>query len=87
MVAGLARCIRTDMDCADICRMTAAVLSRRTAYDADVTRALLRACAAACRACADECAAHAGTHDHCRICAEVCRRCELACEDLLTSLG
>ncbi|MCH2844302.1 four-helix bundle copper-binding protein [Listeria monocytogenes] len=25
-------------------------------------------------------------HEHCRICAEVCRRCERACADLIASL-
>ncbi|WP_396415740.1 four-helix bundle copper-binding protein [Kocuria sp.] len=26
-------------------------------------------------------------HDHCRICAEACRRCEQACADLLAVIG
>jgi hypothetical protein len=40
-----------------------------------------------CRACAVECERHAAHHDHCRVCAEVCRRCEQACGDLLASMG
>jgi uncharacterized membrane protein len=87
MVADLTKCIRTDADCADICGTAAAVLSRHTGYDANVTRAILQACAVVCKACADECEAHADRHDHCRICAEACRRCEQACDDLLSSLG
>lgn len=53
-VGGLAKCIRTDMDCADICTATAAVLSRHTGYDANITAAILKACAMVCKACGDE---------------------------------
>ena len=67
--------------------LTGRVLSRQTDYDATVTTALLRACAAACRACADECASHAAMHEHCRICAEACRRCEHACDGLVAAAG
>ncbi|UCM89679.1 four-helix bundle copper-binding protein [Streptomyces marincola] len=86
-VAELTTCIRTDLDCADICEATGRVLSRHTGYDANVTRAQLRACATVCGACADECARHADSHEHCRVCAEACRRCERACDELLASLG
>ncbi|MGW4545439.1 four-helix bundle copper-binding protein [Streptomyces violaceorubidus] len=86
-VADLTKCIRTDMDCADVCGTTAAVLSRHTGYDANVTRAVLQACATVCRACGDECARHAGMHEHCRVCAEACRSCEQACDELLAGLG
>ncbi|MEV6717615.1 four-helix bundle copper-binding protein [Lentzea sp. NPDC051208] len=86
-VAELTKCIRTDLDCADICGATARVLSRHTAYDADISRALLEACAVACKACGDECWSHANMHEHCRICAEACRACETACRDLLATIG
>src|SRR5687768_1385280 len=36
MVAELTKCIRTDLDCADICAATARVLSRHTGYDANI---------------------------------------------------
>jgi hypothetical protein len=87
MVAELRTCIRTNLDCADICGTTGRVLSRHTAYDANITRTILQACAEACRACGDTCASHAEMHEHCRICAEACRRCEEACSRLLDSLG
>jgi hypothetical protein len=87
MVAQLTTCIRTDLDCADICAATARVLSRHTGYDANISRALLEACATACKACGDECARHAEMHEHCRICAEACRACEQACRDLLASMS
>ncbi|MGY1696073.1 MULTISPECIES: four-helix bundle copper-binding protein [unclassified Geodermatophilus] len=87
MVAELTTCIRTCTDCADVCGTTGRVLSRHTGYDANLTRAVLAACATACRACGDECSRHASMHDHCRICAEACRRCEQACRDLIAALG
>jgi hypothetical protein len=86
-VADLRRCIRSDLDCADVCAATGRVLSRHTGYDANLTRAVLEACATACRSCGDECEQHAGMHEHCRVCAESCRRCEQACRDLLAALG
>lgn len=55
-VADLVTCIRTDLDCADICETTGRVLSRHTGYDANLTRAVLEACAMACKSCGDECA-------------------------------
>jgi uncharacterized protein DUF326 len=86
-VAELTKCIRTDNDCADICAITARVLSRHTGYDANLTRSLLETCATACRACGDECASHAEAHEHCRICAEACRSCEEACRQLLAAMA
>lgn len=87
MVAELVTCVRTNLDCADICDTTGRVLSRHTGYDANLTRSILRACVQACRSCGDECARHADMHEHCRVCAEACRRCEQACRDLLDVLG
>lgn len=85
VVEDLTRCIRTDLDCADICQTTANVLSRHTGFDANVTRAIVGACAVACAACADECGQHT-EHEHCRVCAEACRNCRRACDELLSSL-
>jgi hypothetical protein len=87
MVAELTKCIRTNLDCADICATTGAVLSRHTGYDANLSKAMLEAATVAARSCAIECQSHAGMHEHCRICAETCRRCESACADLLSALG
>ena len=30
---------------------------------------------------------YAEMHEHCRVCAGACRRCETACRDLIASLG
>ncbi|MEQ7739658.1 four-helix bundle copper-binding protein [Escherichia coli] len=48
---------------------------------------MLEACRTACGACAEECERHAAMHDHCQICAEACRRCEQACDALLSSIA
>ena len=87
-VARQVKCIRLDLDCADVCTATARILGRRTESDAGVTRAQLEACIAACRACGDECEMH-GEHgmDHCAVCAEACRRCEQACQELLAAVS
>ena len=87
MVAELTKCIRINLDCADVCETTGRVLSRQTGSDANITRAVLLACEVACKACAGECEQHAQMHEHCRVCAEACRRCERACADLLAALG
>lgn len=83
----LRKCIRSDTDCADICSTTARIVSRHTGYDANLTRAVLQACATAFRSCGEECAIHASRYEHCRVCAEACRRCEQACQELIDTLG
>ena len=85
-VAEMVRCIRLCLDCADTCQATGRILIRQTEPDLGVLRAEIEACVATCRASAEECDKHASHHEHCRICAEVCRRCERACEDLLATI-
>ena len=87
MVAELTKCIRLCLDCADVCTATLRVVSRQTEYDANVTRALLEACATTCKSSGDECERHARLHEHCRVCAEACRRCEAACNELFGAIG
>ena len=84
--ASLRKCIRLNLDCAQICATTAALIARPGAQDRKVLRAQLEACAAACRACADECDRHADMHEHCRICAESCRACAEACDEMKGAL-
>src|ERR671912_446974 len=72
----LARCIRLDLDCADVCDATGKILSRQTAFEPQMARAALDACAQACRLCGEECEQRAEHGmEHYRICAEACRRC------------
>ncbi len=43
MVADLAACIRTDLDCADICQTTGTIINRQTATNTGIVRSLLEA--------------------------------------------
>jgi Domain of Unknown Function (DUF326) len=87
MVAELRRCIRLDLDCAEICRATGAILARYAAAGEPEVRAVLRACVETCRRCAEEGARHAAHHAHCRVCAEVCKACADACEKAQSAAG
>jgi uncharacterized membrane protein len=78
------QCIRLNLDCAEICSVTARLIARPGAQDQELLRAQLEACATACRACADECERHAD--EHCRICAEACRACAEACDRMKSAL-
>lgn len=69
----VAACIRLDKDCAAICWLAAAFMSRRSEFDT----AVCGLCAAVCRACGTECESHES--DHCRRCAETCRACAEEC--------
>ncbi len=81
MVADLVQCIRLTLDCADVCRVTSVLASRRAGSDEALIAAQLEVCQQACRRCAEECGRHADRHEHCRICADACRRCEAACRE------
>ncbi|MBO0837852.1 MAG: four-helix bundle copper-binding protein [Actinobacteria bacterium] len=85
-LADMVRCIRLCLACTDICTATVGVVSRPGERDSNVIRPLLEACAASCLSCGDECERHAHMHEHCRVCAGACRRCERACRDLLAAL-
>ena len=75
-VSMMARCIELDVDCAELCSITAAFLAR----DSESSSTLAAVCGEVCQACADECAKHDA--DHCRKCAEVCAECAEACREL-----
>ena len=79
-IDALRRCIRLDLDCADLCGTTARLLARATDESGEALRATLTACMRACAACARECERH--DMQHCQICAQVCRRCEESCRQL-----
>ena len=86
-VAHLTQCIRLNLDCADICAATAAVLTRRTGSNEPVIRATLELCAFACQVCAEECLRHGNIHEHCRLCAQACRACQQACQAVLPEMS
>jgi hypothetical protein len=84
-VSALINCIRLNLDCADVCHVTATLLTRPSHRDAPALRAQLEACLEICRACADECSRHSDM-DHCRLCAETCYACAEACEQMMGAL-
>ena len=67
-------CIRLDRDCADICRLTAALIARGS----DHAMHVLKECVEVCQKCHDECAKHDDAH--CKQCAEACKACVAACK-------
>ena len=72
----MAECIRLDRDCAEICWMASAFMSRGSQFAV----ALCRLCAESCEACGAECARH--EVDHCQRCAEACRHCAEECRKM-----
>lgn len=86
-MADLVTRVRRNLDCADVCTSTGTVLSCQTGNNVETTRAALEAGRTGCRSCGEECEQHAQMHEHCRVCAAACRRCEKACADLLAAMG
>ena len=84
--AQMAQCVRDDLDCADLCGVTARHLARLNASDKQLTLAVLAACIEACVQCAGSCAPHREHHEHCRLCEQACNRCEAACQALLDAI-
>jgi hypothetical protein len=76
-------CIVLCLNSAELCNVTARVLSRPAHWDQFVVDRLLQACVRACTKSAEECARHAQHHRHCAVCAKVCRECVYACSELL----
>jgi hypothetical protein len=86
-VADMRRCIRLCLDCVDTCTATIGVATRQSDVDLDLLRAMVDTCSRVCAASAEECERHAAHHAHCRVCAEVCRHCERACDELVAAIG
>ena len=74
----LIRCIKLNIDCADVCRLAASLLSRGSEHGLH----LIDECAELCDACADECEKHSGM-EHCKKCAEVCKHCAGTCIEMV----
>jgi hypothetical protein len=70
----LAHCIKMNMDCVEICKVTLSFVSR----DSEHAFQLRDECEEICRCCANECSKHEHM-EHCRICAEVCRETAALC--------
>lgn len=73
----LAPCVRINLDCAEICRVLATLLSRGSVHG----NHLLNECAEVCTKCADECSMHTQM-EHCKVCAAICRECSSACTEM-----
>lgn len=82
-VHALIECIRTNIDCAEVCTTTARLLARQTAPGSPVIKAQLAAAIAATQACAAACDWHGTILEHCRVCAEACKAAQAACEKVL----
>ncbi len=80
-------CIRLNLDCAEVCLATARLLEREPSTPATLMHAQLHACVIACQLCAAECGRHAEHHEHCRLCADACVRCQRRCNYLLGELS
>jgi hypothetical protein len=78
------QCIRSCLDCADICDTMTKVAMRRTGENVEVVRMLLETCVSTCELCAEECERH--EHEHCRLCALMCRECAGDCRSALPAL-
>ena len=81
-VAEMATCVALCVTCADVCDVTARLLSRPAHWDRFTVHRSLQACVRSCTNSAEECAKHAH-HRHCAICEKVCRACIAACDTLL----
>lgn len=71
----LAKCIKLEIDCAEICRLATSFLARGSEH----AEHILKECAEICEACAKECEKHSHM-EHCKKCAEVCRKCAETCQ-------
>ncbi len=80
-------CIRTNLDCADICEITSAMLLRVGDHFTMTQRAQVHACMVACDLCAVQCAEHGAQHEHCCLCGEICQHCQEKCNFLLGALS
>lgn len=74
--------LQSCLDCANICSAAGSITARSGPY----SRLICEACAKACKECGDECSKHKDTPMMAR-CAEVCMKCEKACQEMLKHIG
>jgi len=84
--ADMVSATRAALDCADIAAAARRVLSRPTATDTGVVRAILAAVATAADRSAAECGQHAGHHGHCRIHSQSAQRAAEICRSELANI-
>ena len=81
----MSQCVRTSLDCSDVCTATYRTATRRTGGNRELLRSVLATCIKACEICEAECAQH--DNDHCRRCAQMCRECARDCRAALETLN
>jgi hypothetical protein len=72
----MSSCIMYDQDCADLCRLTAQLLERKS-ENIDI---FLKTSLVMCERCASECEKYPQM-EHCKKCAEACRKCAEMCHE------
>jgi hypothetical protein len=68
-------CMKNDLDCADVCRLTAQIIERNSLN----IQLFMNFCVEICTICANECEKH--NKDHCQNCAKACRECVEMCQN------
>lgn len=81
----MTQCIRSCLDCANVCEATSKLAVRRSGRNVEVLRATLELCARVCDLCAAECERH--DHEHCKLCATMCRECAADCRKALPTVS
>ena len=86
MGADMAKCAAMCMDAADMSNTMMRVMMRPNGMHMESMLAMLQAMVVMSTACAEECMNHADMSDDCKMCAEVCRQCAIACETIMDSM-
>ena len=81
----MTQCVRMCLDASDVCEATGRLAVRRTGDDQPMLRELLEFTARMCEACAAECEKH--DHEHCTLCAQICRETAADCRNAAASLA
>ena len=76
-VAMMAKCIKLDKECAEICGLALSQIASQSVF----TKEVLKLCINACEECAAECRKH--DNYHCRACAATCEQCAEACKSFI----
>jgi hypothetical protein len=85
-LAMMRRCIRLNLDCADVVSTIARLLSRRGEPELSTLRACLEAGTTIATACAAEAQKLAGAYEYCKLTAEICATCARECDEALSML-
>ncbi|MEU7158164.1 hypothetical protein [Streptomyces chrestomyceticus] len=83
---GMREAARADLDCHDVVGATLRLLLREGGSATRLLTAQLDACAIACERSNELCRAHAGRHEHCRLCTQATTRAIDACHGVREAL-